>query len=342
MTTTSPTTVWISPEVSSVLEMLRIAISEKDEGKMEYVLERILSIIALGIDVSPLYGEMVKALSTSSLAQKKIVYLYLYRYASLQPDLALLLVNTFRKDCTDENPAIRGLALRSMSNLRISNIVEYVLPFIGSGLVDVSSFVRKIAVIACAKLNEVSPNLVRENLFQEKLIRMLEDQDTAVAVNCLRSLELLLNKEEKETWLSDQVMFGFLNKITDFDEWGQCCLLNLLQSHFVQHFPSSESLLFNILNILDPLLNSINCAVLVSTCNIFLFFAERNQVLKPHICKRLKAPLLSLALSSVAEVAFMVLQYIQTLLTMKSPVSPLFEQEIFSDCFSFFFCRFIR
>jgi len=130
MTTTSPTTVWISPEVSSVLEMLRIAISEKDEGKMEYVLERILSIIALGIDVSPLYGEMVKALSTSSLAQKKIVYLYLYRYASLQPDLALLLVNTFRKDCTDENPAIRGLALRSMSNLRISNIVEYVLPFI--------------------------------------------------------------------------------------------------------------------------------------------------------------------------------------------------------------------
>ena len=44
---------------------------------------------------------------TIFLELKKLVYLYLMNYAKSQPDLAILAVNTFVKDCEDPNPLIR-------------------------------------------------------------------------------------------------------------------------------------------------------------------------------------------------------------------------------------------
>lgn len=52
------------------------------------------------------------------MVQKKMVYLYLTTYSKEYSDLALLTVNTMQKDANDRNPAVRGLALRSMCSLR--------------------------------------------------------------------------------------------------------------------------------------------------------------------------------------------------------------------------------
>jgi len=53
-------------------------------------------------------------MQTDNLELKKLVYLYLMNYAKSQPDLAILAVNTFSKDCEDPNPLIRALAVRTM------------------------------------------------------------------------------------------------------------------------------------------------------------------------------------------------------------------------------------
>ncbi len=71
-----------------------------------------------GLDVSALFMDMVKASATVDIVQKKLVYLYMCTYASDKPDLALLAINTLRKDCADPNPMVRGLALRNMCNFR--------------------------------------------------------------------------------------------------------------------------------------------------------------------------------------------------------------------------------
>lgn len=71
-----------------------------------------------GVDVSSVFMEMVKASATIDIVQKKLVYLYMCTYAPLKPDLALLAINTLCKDCSDPNPMVRGLALRSMCSLR--------------------------------------------------------------------------------------------------------------------------------------------------------------------------------------------------------------------------------
>ena len=65
-----------------------------------------------------------QAAATHDLVQKKLVYLYICSYASSNPELALLTVNTLRKDCQDSSAMVRGLALRSMCSLRYGKRVS--------------------------------------------------------------------------------------------------------------------------------------------------------------------------------------------------------------------------
>ena len=75
-------------------------------------------------------------------------------------ELALLSISTFHRDCSDNNPIIRGLALRSLSSLGVPDLVEYVVPMIVKGISDDAPYVRKTAAIAAAKLFQVSPSTV--------------------------------------------------------------------------------------------------------------------------------------------------------------------------------------
>ena len=74
---------------------------------------------------SSLFPDVVNCMQTDNLELKKLVYLYLMNYAKSQPDLAILAVNTFVKDCEDPNPLIRALAVRTMGCIRVDKITEY-------------------------------------------------------------------------------------------------------------------------------------------------------------------------------------------------------------------------
>jgi len=76
--------------------------------------------MTVGKDVSALFFPVLKCVETENLQQKKLVYLYIINYAKSQPDLAVLAVNTFRKDALERvNPLIRGLSVRTMGCIGI-------------------------------------------------------------------------------------------------------------------------------------------------------------------------------------------------------------------------------
>ena len=97
------------------------------------------------------------------MVQKKLVYMYLtfYVHNKENQDLALLAINTMYKDCHHSNPMIRGFALRSLSSLKVKNLVEYIRPMVLKGLQDTASYVRKTAAIATIKLYHISPRSVQ-------------------------------------------------------------------------------------------------------------------------------------------------------------------------------------
>ncbi len=91
--------------------------------------KKVINYMTLGMDMSSLFPMMTSCanLSSEDLVLKKMLYLYITHYATQTPDLALLTINQLHKDCHDQDPLVRGLALRSLCSLRIPNFLEYVV-----------------------------------------------------------------------------------------------------------------------------------------------------------------------------------------------------------------------
>ncbi|KAF8523405.1 Clathrin/coatomer adaptor, adaptin-like protein, partial [Gautieria morchelliformis] len=74
---------------------------------------------------------------------RKLVYIYLLRYAEHEPDLALLSENTFQKDLADPNPLIRTMALQVLSGIKVAMVGSIVALRIKKCAADPSPYVRK-------------------------------------------------------------------------------------------------------------------------------------------------------------------------------------------------------
>lgn len=68
----------------------------KESEKLK-VMRVIIQDLAHGVDQSELFPNVVKCVVCKSVELKKLVYMYLVRYADELPDLALLSISTFQK-----------------------------------------------------------------------------------------------------------------------------------------------------------------------------------------------------------------------------------------------------
>ena len=68
-----------------------------DIDQKQEAIRGIISYMTNGKDVSSLFMDVLKNITTPSLQLKKLIYLYVMSYAKAHPDLAILGVNTFRK-----------------------------------------------------------------------------------------------------------------------------------------------------------------------------------------------------------------------------------------------------
>lgn len=108
----------------------------------------ILKLISKGRNVSEFFAQVVKNVASHNLEIRKLVYIYLLRYAEHEPDLALLSINTFQKDLSDPNPLIRALALRVLSGIKVPIVGNIVVLAIKKCAHDISPYVRKAAALA--------------------------------------------------------------------------------------------------------------------------------------------------------------------------------------------------
>jgi len=59
-------------------------------------------MMSKGRDVSMFFPDVVKNVVSPSLEVKKLVYMFLVRYAEVKQELALLAINSFQKDMADK------------------------------------------------------------------------------------------------------------------------------------------------------------------------------------------------------------------------------------------------
>ncbi|XP_051914228.1 AP-4 complex subunit beta-1 isoform X2 [Hippocampus zosterae] len=282
---------------------------QSDQLRYRNVILKVIRLMSQGLDVSSLFSEMVKACATVDIVQKKLVYVFLCSYASLNPELSLLVINTLRKDCQDSNPMVRSLALRNMTNLRLPGLMEYVEQPLTAGLRDRAACVRRVAVLGWAKLHNLQPNSEIDAVVVNELYSLLRDTDPVVMVNCLRALEEIL-KEEGGVAINKPIAHHLLNRLKDCDVWGQSEVLKFLQ----RYQPQSEDELFDILSMLDSSLVSPHPTVMASTLSLFLSLCWALPAVNLAALERVRVPLLAACGSASREIRFTVLCHIQLLL----------------------------
>jgi len=303
---------------------------DKDPKAKRDVIKKVIAYMTLGIDVSSLFSQMIMATNTSDLVQKKMVYLYLCTYAASKPDLTLLAVNTLQRDCRDDDPMIRGLALRSLCSLRVANLVEYVMQPIRNGLTDNSAYVRKTAVMGVAKLYAVAPTLLKDSDLVDILYNVIKDKDTLVVVNAIHALNEIL-ADEGGMAINTKIVHHLLNRLHTFNEWGQMSILEMV-SRYRPSGAKAKDEIFDIMNLLEDRLRHSNSALVLATAKVFLKLTAKIQHVNREVYKRIKTPLLTLISNPNHAIAYPVVSHVQ-LLIRKNPA-------VFADSFKHFFCRY--
>ena len=164
---------------------------------------------------------------------------------------------------------IRGLALRSLTGLRLTSILEYVLQPLKASLSDASGYVRQAGVIGVLKVYSISPESIKENDFVDTLYNMLRDRDPQVVVNCITALNEILGAEGGIA-VNQAIVVYLLNRIREFTDWGQCVVMDLV----ARYKPASEDEMFGIMNLLDGCLKVANSAVVMGATKCFLAFTQ--------------------------------------------------------------------
>ena len=316
-------------EVADLQRLLQNIQVKRDRRKLKEVIKKVIAYLTLGVDVSRLFSEMVMACQSAEVVIKKMVYLFLTYYARAKSDLAILAINTLRKDCSDADPMVRGLALRSLANLHLHTVLEYITDPLNSGLVDQSAYVRRTAVLGVLKVHHLDCTTVTDNNYVNILYNMLRDPDSKVVSNSVVALNEIMMREGGIV-VNTNIVVYLMQRLNEFDEWGKCIILSLL----ITYAPPTDNDKFSLMNILDGILSYSNSAVVLGACKCFLFISRALQSsVRQQVFQRLKNPLLTL-ISGYArlETKFVVLQHIYKLVSI--------QQSIFDDGFKIFYCQF--
>ncbi|XP_012535252.1 AP-3 complex subunit beta-1 [Monomorium pharaonis] len=210
------------PEYKKHDDLKEMLDSNKDGLKLE-AMKRIIGMVAKGKDASDMFPAVVKNVVSKNIEVKKLVYVYLVRYAEDQQDLALLSISTFQRALKDPNQLIRASALRVLSSIRVSMIVPIVMLAIKDSASDMSPYVRKTAAHAIPKLYSLDQEQKEELI--SVLEKLLSDKTTLVVGSAVMAFEEVCPERID---LIHKNYRKLCNLLVDVDEWGQVVIVNML------------------------------------------------------------------------------------------------------------------
>merc|ERR1740128_438479 len=215
--------------------------SNKDSLKLE-AMKRIIGMVAKGRDASELFPAVVKNVVSKNIEVKKLVFVYLVRYAEEQQDLALLSISTFQRALRDPNQLIRASALRVLSSIRVPVIVPIMMLAIRDSVGDLSPYMRKTAAHAIPKLYDLDPE--QKDELVNVIERLLSDQTTLVVGSAVMAFEQVCPERTDLIHVNYRKLCSIL---VDVEEWGQVIIIGMLTRYARTQFtdPNANGLVMS-------------------------------------------------------------------------------------------------
>ncbi|KAG5466012.1 hypothetical protein CUR178_00729 [Leishmania enriettii] len=263
-----------------------------DNYRKKAAVKRIIANMTMGRDVSYLFVDVVKLAPSTDLELKKLVYLYVLSTARLQPEKALLAVNTFLQDTTNSSPVVRALAVRTMMCIRVASVLEYTLEPLRRAVADPDPYVRKTAAMGLGKLFHDDMSLFYQQDFKKELVELLNDSNPMVASNAAAVVCEVNDYGSEKIESSNEWVNRLVYHLPECNEWGQQFILDLLAAQRPSDKESAETLLTRIL----PRMSHQNPAVVMGAIKVVANLASRcSQELIERCTVRVNTALLTLA-----------------------------------------------
>eukprot|EP01104_Vermistella_antarctica_P016550 TRINITY_DN564_c0_g1_i3.p1 TRINITY_DN564_c0_g1~~TRINITY_DN564_c0_g1_i3.p1 ORF type:complete len:976 (+),score=247.26 TRINITY_DN564_c0_g1_i3:106-3033(+) len=210
---------------------------DSNDGRQKMdAMKRIITAMSKGKDVSGLFPYVVKNVVSDSLEIKRLVNNYVIHYAELEPDAALLAINSFQKDLKDHNQLVRGLALRVLSSIRLHVITQIVVISVQQAVKDSSPYVRKAAAHAISKVYSLDQE--QEEVLINLITAMLDDKSTMVLGSVVGAFcEVCPDRFD----LIHPHFRKLCSLLADLDEWGQIITINMLVRYGRTQFTNPDA-----------------------------------------------------------------------------------------------------
>ncbi|KAA8493829.1 AP-2 complex subunit beta [Porphyridium purpureum] len=302
------------------LAQLRAQLNATSKPERKQALKRAVVWMSVGRNVSSLFPDVLKCVQSEHLEIKKLVYLFVIHYAEVQPDLAILAINALTRDAVAPNPILRALALRTMSSLRVENLMDYICDPLGRALRDESPYVRKTAALCVAKLHDIVPALVEEQGLLDELKRLLDDPSPTVVANAISALSDVSGGRVDFSLAQLPRLIAMLDQCA---EWSQITILESLSESL--HFSTPEDAA-SVIESVTSRLNHINPGVVNATLHLIIVSLSamdppsRHPELVQGVLRKLSPSLISLVSSGgSAEMRFVVLRCLRCMIQKYGP-----------------------
>jgi vesicle coat complex subunit len=249
-------------------------ITSEDKARQKNALMRVIAGMTVGRDMSNVFSDVTKLMSSPAIDIKKLVYLYLMQYAAVQPDKAVLVAGSFVKDTLHESPLIRGLALRTMSSIAVDKMTEFLIDPLRRSLRDESDpYVKKCAAMAVLKMHSVSRQRVEDCNLLSMLMELFNDANSTVVANVAAAVNELRSVRGSDIGLemTGRIASTLLNALNESSEWGQAYVLEALSTYVAPDREEAEMIVERIL----PRLQHGNAAVVMASVKLVVQYMEQ-------------------------------------------------------------------
>ncbi|KAG0673751.1 AP-3 complex subunit beta, partial [Kluyveromyces marxianus] len=130
-------------------------LNSRNSREVKDAMKRIMSLLATNdqtMELRGLLADVLKNITSDDLKVKRMVCIYLLRFAESDPNLALLSVNTIQKSLVERDPEAKALALKALSDINVSSLYPITLQSVKKCVSDVSPLVRSTSAFAVYKL----------------------------------------------------------------------------------------------------------------------------------------------------------------------------------------------
>ena len=193
----------------------------------------IIAMMSRGEDAVEFFADVVKNITSQDSKVRNLVLIYITRYAEVEPDTALLSVNSIQKSLGDKNPTTRANAIKSLLGVRILMISPILLLCIKRTVNDNSPLVRASTAIAIGKVYEIDKTNGKQLL--EYITKLLADSDVQVVSASIKIYAKIMGNNGDLTIKKWSPIHGnfrrFCRIVPEMDEWAQATVVELLTDY---------------------------------------------------------------------------------------------------------------